>query len=225
MAKLLERRKAIELRRQGKSYSEIKQALSVSKSSLSLWLRNIPLNEKQLSRIKDKKEKAIERFRESMRLKREKRLKNYYEAQKTKWLPISKKEEFIAGLFLYWGEGNKSSRNSISINNTDPAVIKFSLYWLTRCLGVPKEKIKVQLHLYSDMDIEEGLNFWSKELALKKYQFSKPYIKKTNKIDIDQKGFGYGTCGIMVHDTVLKENILMAMKAFSDCFGEKAAKI
>ena len=37
----------------------------------------------------------------------------------------------------------------------------------------------------------------------------KPYIKKTNRSDIDQKGFGHGTCALFVHNTVLKENVLM----------------
>ncbi|MBN2097926.1 MAG: hypothetical protein JW714_05600 [Candidatus Omnitrophica bacterium] len=40
--KIIERQKAIKLRRQGSTYAEIRKLLKVSKGSLSLWLRKIP---------------------------------------------------------------------------------------------------------------------------------------------------------------------------------------
>ena len=67
-----------------------------------------------------------------MRLKREKRLKKCYKKEKKRWLSFSKRELYIAGLFLYWGEGLKLLKSSISLNNTDPKVIKFYLYWLIK---------------------------------------------------------------------------------------------
>ncbi len=65
------------------------------------------------------------------------------------------------------------------------------------------------------------IDYWSRELNINKIFFSKPYIKKSKKSDIDQKGFGHGTCGLRVYDTVMKENILMAIRAIGDSFGEK----
>ena len=225
MSKSKDRREAILLRRQGMSYGEILNKVHVSKSTLSLWLKDIPLTEEQTGRLKDIHKKAVEKYRQTMKLKRQARLNKYYEEQEKKWLPLSEKELFIAGLFLYWGEGNKSSRNTVGINNTDPSIVKFALYWMTKSLGAPKEKIRVHTHLYQDMDIKSELKFWSNELGLSTSQFIKPYIKKSKKSDIDQKGFGHGTCGVNIHNTVLKENILMALKAISDDYNEKARKI
>ncbi len=224
MTKLEDRRKALLLRKRGMSYGEILNKVHVSKSSLSLWLKDIPLTEEQTGRLKDIHKKAVEKYRQTMKLKRQARLNMYYEEQKKKWLPLSEKELFIAGLFLYWGEGNKSSRNTVGINNTDPSMVKFALYWMTKSLGVSREKIRVHIHLYQDMNINTELKFWSDELGLNTSQFIKPYIKKSKKSDIDQKGFGHGTCGVNAHNTVLKENILMALKAISDNFSEKIKK-
>ncbi len=221
MARVVERRKAIILRRKGKTYGEILQELDVAKSSLSEWLRDIPLTKEQAKRIKGIRKRAVERYRETMKLKREKRYQRYYDEQKTKWLPLTNREDFIAGLFLYWGEGNKASRHTVSVNNTDPAVVKFYLYWLRKSLNVHISKVKVQVHLYSDMDINKELKFWANELKIRRNQFMKPYVKKTKRTDIDQKGFGHGTCAVVVHNTILKENILMAIKAISDSFEEK----
>jgi len=222
MAKLLERRKVVELRKQGKSYSEIKKIVSVSKSSLSLWLENVPLTNEQILGLKRKKERAVERFIKSMKLKRENRLNGFYKIQTKKWIPLSTREKFIAGLFLYWGEGSKKSFNNINITNTDPAVIKFSLYWIENCLLIPKNRIFIKLHLYKDMDIQKETDFWIKELGVNKEQFKRPYIKDTFKKDIDQKGFGHGTCGVWAYKTKIKENILMAIKAISDGYALKA---
>lgn len=224
MAKLIERRKVIELRLQGKSYSEIKKIVNVSKSSLSLWLRNVPLTDEQILGLKEKKERAIERYRETMKLKRMRRSSSYYKNQVKKWIPLSDREVFIAGLFLYLGEGNKVSRNSIGITNTDPSVIKFALYWIINSLKVPREKIYISLHLYNDMDIEKESDYWLRELQMEKSCLRNPYIKESTKTSLDQKGYGHGTCGLLVHNTVIKENILMAMRAIIDNYSINPTK-
>lgn len=82
-----------------------------------------------------------------MRFKRLRKLKDIYEEEKFRWLPMSSRELFYAGLFLYWGEGNKASRHTISVNNTDPAVVKFVLYWMTMSLGFPRNRIRAFIHL------------------------------------------------------------------------------
>ena len=225
MANIILHRRALELRKLGKSYSQIKHELGVSKSTLSEWLRAFPLSRERINALRGNSEQRIERYRMTMRKKREIKLLQYYEDERQKWLPLSDKEVFIAGLFLYWGEGNKSQRNIVSINNTDPSVVKFTYYWLVRSLKVPKEKVHVFIHLYDDMDIEDELDFWSKELRISRNQFSKPYIKKSKKSSIDQKGFGHGTCGVRVGNTVLKERLLMAIKAISQKYNEELGSI
>ncbi|MBI3385174.1 helix-turn-helix domain-containing protein [Candidatus Gottesmanbacteria bacterium] len=229
MARITERRKAIQLRRRGYTYSEIRRKLLLPKSTLSDWLRGFILTDSQLNNlrkhIKRNKYVAMEKTRRVKYEKRQNRLLEIYKNEKRKWLPLSEKELFLAGLFLYWGEGNKAKRHTVSINNTDPLVVKFALYWILKSLKVPKNKVRVFLHLYSDMNIKKELTFWKKQLSVKKNQFTKPYIKKTKKSDLDQKGFGHGTCGIQVNSTFLKEKILMSIKAIADYYDEKLTKI
>lgn len=153
---------AITLRLQGKSYSQIKRALNVSKSSLSLWLKKYPLSEQRLRELRDFNEQRIERFRNTMRAKRETRLKEVYDRERRNLLPLRKKELYIAGLFLYWGEGAKTTPYVTSLSNTNPKIIKFFLFWLTSILHVPKEKISIRLHLYKDMNRLKEIHFWSK---------------------------------------------------------------
>lgn len=217
MARLKDREKALALRKQGMSYSQIKKILKVSKSTLSFWLRNYPLSKQRIRELRDWNEQRIERFRETMRKKREKRLEAIYKTQKKLILPLNKRELFFAGLFLYWGEGAKSRLDSLCISNSDPSVIKFFIYWLNKTLSIPKKKMRVYLHLYNDMDIDREFRYWSKVLKIPLTQFSRPYVKKTSSDRINHKGsFGHGTCNLRINSVPLAEKVFMSLKAISD---------
>lgn len=225
MSRIQDKEKAINLRVQGWTYSSIKKELRISKSTLSSWLSKFPLTEKQLSVLKKNKNKsreiAIEKTRATKKEKRDLRLKQIYTKEKLQWTDLTERELQLAGLFLYWGEGNKSLLHPVSLNNTDPSMVKFTLFWLTKGLKVPKEKIKIYVHLYSDMDTNQILRFWSNELQIPLSQFGKPYIKKSKKAEILQKGFSYGTCGLYVTDVRLKEKVIMGIKVIADYYSNQ----
>lgn len=221
MARIKDRQRAFELRRQQMSYSQIKKILGVSKSTLSCWLRDYPLSRERINELRATSEARIEKFRETWRRKRERRLKKLYKQSQKELLPLTQRELLIAGLFLYWGEGSKSTFDKICLSNTDPKVIKFTLYWLTKVVGIEKRKVRVYLQIYKDMDSKKIVDFWHRELHIDKSQFGKPYIKKSTKMHINHKGFGYGTCNLIVNNTFLKEKILMEIKALADYYSSK----
>mgnify|MGYP001564907805 CR=1 FL=1 len=222
MARTKERQEALKLRKRGYSYSQIKRELGISKSTLSEWLRGYPLSKERITELRDQNEVRIEKFRQTMKRKRDIRLLVYYEEERAKILPLSNQELLLAGLFLYWGEGNKSSRHIVGVYNTDPSIIKFALHWFTTALDVPRNKIHFRLHLYSDMNVEREVTYWSKVLGLPRSQFNRVYIKKSKRADIDRKGFGHGTAGLMVYNVPMKERISMAIKAIGDYYGKLA---
>lgn len=217
MARLEDRENAIALRKKGMSYSQIKKTIMVSKSTLSIWLKDYPLPKKRIRELRDWNEQRIENCRKTKLKKKEARLKNFCLEQKKIIFPLSKREFYLAGIFLYWGEGTKSHESEISVSNTDPSVIKFFSNWLTKSLNIPKEKLKAYLHLYKDMDVEKEIKFWSEKLDMPINQFSKPYIKKSSITRINHKGgFGHGTCILRTGNARLSEKILMAIKAISN---------
>jgi len=219
MAKRKKREKAINLRKKGKSYSQIKDALKISKSTLSYWLKDYPLSEKRLRSLRDNNIVRIEKCRQTKRKKKEDRLAKFYKKQKKTIFPITKKQLFIAGLFLYWGEGTKRAEARTAISNSDPSVIKFFVFWLEECFCVPRKKLKVYLHLYKDMDINKEIVYWSRILSVPKSQFAKPYIKKTSINRINHKGsFNHGTCNIILDNARLSENVKMGIKVISDYY-------
>jgi len=217
MTHFIKREKALALRKQEMSYSQIKEILNVSKSSLSLWLRNYPLSKERINALQANNKKRIERYRETRRKTKEARLQGYYKEQKKIVFPLSKRDIFIAGLFLYWGEGSKSKTAEVSVSNTHPSVINFFIKWMDMVFGIPKEKLHFKMHFYSDMDIKKETTFWAKSLDVFEKQFKNPYIKESSSLRINEKGsFEHGTCNAGIYDARLHEKILMTLKAISD---------
>ncbi len=134
---------------------------------------------------------------------------------------LSKRDFFIAGLFLYWGEGTKTSVASTSLSNTDPAMIRFFIQWL-ESLGVPRNRLRVYVHLYADMDVQAELNYWSKALDLPLSSFRKPYIKTSNRngLSYPQK-FTHGTCNLLYDNRDISEYVRIALDYIRDGFAAK----
>lgn len=154
-----------------------------------------------------------------MRKKREENYKEIYKKQQKRFKNLSQESFFIAGLMLYSGEGDKKNKNRINLANTDPLIVKFFIKWLNDFLSVKKEKIKIQLHLYENMDIEEEKNFWINELKVKKAQLYKPSIRKLQKASFSYKeSFRHGTCSIYVCNTKKKMEIMAAIQSFFDLY-------
>jgi len=221
MARLKDRERAIVLRKKGMSYSQIKKTLQVSKGTLSVWLKDYPLSEKRIKELRDWNEKRIENCRKTKLEKKEKRLEKFYQEQRKNIFPFNKRELYFAGLFLYWGEGAKSQFSTLSVSNSNPSVIIFFIVWLIKSLKIPKEKLKVRLHLYQDMNIKEEINFWSKILNIPLNQFAKPYIKKSLSVRINHKGgFRHGTCNLEISNARLAEKTHMAIKAIANKYNK-----
>ena len=216
MALKEKREQALALRKQEISYSEIKKVIGVSKSTLSYWLRDYPLSREKINELRGNNEKRIEKYRETRRKTKEKRLYKYYIEQENNIFPLSKRDIFIAGLFLYWGEGSKAMSKEVFVSNTDPSVIKFFIKWMAIAFKIPRSKLRFRMHFYDDMDIKKETAFWVKILKVSEKQFSNPYIKKTSSLRINEKGsFGHGTCNAGIYSARLSEQILMAIKVVS----------
>ena len=70
MAWRIDKNKAIKMRESGMSYSQIKAELGVSKSTLSLWLRDLPLSDTRLRELRDFNQVRIEKTRLKKQQKR-----------------------------------------------------------------------------------------------------------------------------------------------------------
>lgn len=216
MARRLDKEKAILLRKQGKSYSEIQTHISVNKSTLSSWLHDMPLTKARLYELQQN-QRVIEKIRATKSRKRAARLADVRGRVSREIGKLTSRELLIAGLFIYWAEGGKTQKYAISLSNTDPSMIRFFITW-TACLGIPKEKLVVRLHLYSDMNVEKEIRYWMRATQLPKRQFRNPYIKPSKFSSVTYKTFGHGTCNIIVTGRDTAEYVLEGIRLLQESF-------
>ncbi len=204
--------RALQMRTRGATYSQIKQELQVSRSTLSLWLRSMPLSDERMRLVRNMNAGRIERYRETRRRTREARWEKVFDLVKNEIGTLSKREVLLAGLFLYWGEGGKTDWTVTVLSNTDPAMLKFFIQWLL-LLGVEKKKIRVRLHLYKDMDVRKETEFWSRVLSLPKSSFRKPHIKHSKRENITYTiKYPHGTCDVIFGNRDVAEYVQMGLK-------------
>lgn len=184
ISKLLEKEKAVLLRKQGKSYSEIMETVPVSKSTLSLWLRNVGLSKKQAQVFSIKKHQAQLRGGAARKTDRIERTAVIGTETRNLIGTLSARERLLIGTALYWAEGakEKSYRPSARLDfaNSDPAMVRFYVNWLRNALGVLDVDIQVMLHIHENRiaEMDSFNKFWLKTTGLKTSNLVKPIIKK-----------------------------------------------
>lgn len=194
--RLEDKRRAIELRLQGKSYGEIKNIIpSLSKSTLSGWLKNVKLSPEQKRRLKSNLEKITCDARiKSAWTKKKRRIEQikYIFDRAKKELPYFLNNPlFLVGLSLYWAEGSKKSGETIQFANSDPQMIKIMMKWFREICKVPKEKIRAHIYIHKIYKSERCEEFWSKITGIPVSKFGKTTYKPTPhkiKRNLDYKG-------------------------------------
>jgi transposase-like protein len=203
--KLLEKKKAIKLRGEGKSIKIIARRLGVAKSSVSVWVRNVVLTQKQLQTLTENGQK-----REVVEKRRHKRIEN--EENKRKEImylaekeinKISKQELRIIGLCLYWGEGGKTQRSLVRVANSDPVVIKVMMRFFREICKVEEFKFRGHIHTYSHLNARKAEEYWSSVSGIPKNKFFKTYCKPSIASKGKRDKLPFGTYDICICDTKL----------------------
>lgn len=195
--KLKEKEKAIELRKKGFSYSEILKEISVAKSTLSLWLKDVGLSSVQKQRLTDKKLAAMRRGSEKVHLLRMDRWNKIKIQASSEINKLSKEERWLLGIALYWAEGSKEKENGhstpIKFSNSDISMILIFRDWLKEFLEISKENIKYELYIHERADWKMAQIFWASQLEIQPKDvriYFKPHNANPKRKNIGKKYVG-----------------------------------
>jgi predicted transcriptional regulator len=203
--------KAKALRKKGLSVKEIQKRLKVSRSSVSLWVRDVKLTKRQLEKLYLNKKTgqlkgsiiaAINKTKI-----REDITKVLTGEGKKEVGKISRRDRFIAGVVLYFAEGEKSGEH-INFSNSDPRAIKFMVDWFREFCKIPEEKFRCSLYIHDNLNESKGKKFWSKLTKIPLSQFRKSYIVKNNSNRLRKTKNLYGVLRIGTSDVNLHRKIM-----------------
>lgn len=179
-ALVLEKQRAIELRKKGYSYKDIMREIPVAKSSVSLWLKDTPLTESEKHFLKKRKDSNITmgRIRSATANRQNKINKDNLllqtaklEFEKYKLDPL-----FHTGISLYWAEGAK--RNSMfHFMNSDSEMIEMVILWLDKFTEYKREDFGFRLYIHHPFIRDNWEVWWQKQLRADSSQFKKTIIK------------------------------------------------
>jgi hypothetical protein len=172
-----DRHLAIKLRKEGKSYNKISTDLGIPKSTMHYWFKNLLWSKKIKRNLTERATQlAIKRMKiisQSNKRRWELWRKQFRINAKAEFNNLKGDPLFIAGLMLYWGEGDGNMKNEVRMANIDPRMIKLFNEFLIKICRVNKEEIYASLTLYPDLREETCKIFWSRKTKIHLKQFSK----------------------------------------------------
>ena len=213
-----DKEKAIELRHQNKSYKSISRELGIPLGTLAGWFRNELWSQEIRDKLGIEASLAFPEKLKRIVAANKKRWADTHEAYRQEAVKeFSKLKDdplFLAGIMLYWGEGEKMSKSSrVRLANSEPEMIRIFYLFLIKALKISPEKIKAWLLLYPDLIDPVQKNFWSKATGIPISQFSKStYIKGRHPT----KRLSYGVCTIHISSRALKERVLKWLELYQD---------
>ncbi|MET9134941.1 hypothetical protein [Streptomyces antibioticus] len=186
------RDRARELRLQGWTYDRIQVELGCSKSSISLWVRDLPRPERKPHNTEAAR-RGVQRAVEDRAVARAE-LRDQACAEIG---PISRRELFLIGVGLYWSEGAKAkpgSHRRVIFVNSDADMIRVFLAWLD-LLGVEPERRRFSVNIHESADVPAAEAYWAEQVGIDVEDLLKTSLKRHNpKTNRTNVGANYRGC-------------------------------
>ncbi|MEU1949212.1 hypothetical protein ABZ554_43855 [Streptomyces sp. NPDC020125] len=193
------RARAREMRLRGMTYDRIQLELGCSKSSISLWVRDLPKPDRP-PRTREEASAIAKRGWEATLRQRE------IERQRTKLAAarevgkLTDRELFLVGVGLYWSEGSKSKPHNpterATFINSDPDMIQLYLAWLS-LLGVEPERLRYRVMIHESAQVADAERYWAELIGVDVTTLERTTLKKHNPKTV-RKNVGEGYRGCLV---------------------------
>ena len=120
---------------------------------------------------------------------------------------LSGSEQFIYGLGLgiYYGEGEKASKSSIRVANTNANLLRIFIKFLIEICGINRSKLSYSIVCFNDTDPKEAESYWAKQLKINEGKFGKiVQIPPQGKGSYKRKS-KFGVCTVTFNNIKLKK--------------------
>jgi predicted transcriptional regulator len=178
------RAKARHLREQGLDYNQIAEELGVSKSSVSLWVRDMPRPARlSYEECRQRSADGVRRYWAAERPAREAERRADCAAATAQIGDLNDREILIAGAIAYWCEGTKNKpyrrTDRVTFMNSDPGLVTFFLRFLDTA-GVSRDRLIFRVCVHESADISAAQRFWLDVTQAQPAQFRRPLLKHHN---------------------------------------------
>ena len=190
---------------------EIANLLSVSRSSVSLWVRDIELTAEQHETLRQRNPLYNAQLRG--RAVWADHCRNLRRGWQEEGREFARRGDpfHAAGCMLYWAEGQKH-QTQVGLSNSDTEVLRFFLAFLRMYFDVQNERVRIWCNLFADhlerqREVEQ---FWLDQLDLPRECLTKSTVNVYSKYSSRkrQNMLPYGTCRVSVGDVRIVQRYL-----------------
>jgi hypothetical protein len=227
--KLEEKQKAIYMRKQGKTYSDILRDVSVAKSTLAIWLKEAKLSIPEKQKFTEAKRLASLRGGQAKKKQRIEKQNKIILKSKSEIKSLSQRDLFLIGVALYWAEGAKEKEyrpgSIFEFSNMDPKMIQVFLIWLKKACKIDENMLifNIFLHQTHKVRLEEIRKYWSKITGFPVEKFTSVYWKR-NKVKTNRKNTGEKYYGVLKIKVRRSSGLVRRITGWSEGIFEKIIK-
>ena len=203
--KIKEKKLARKLRKLGYSINEICKKAESTKSSVSLWVRDIELTSRQQQKLSEKgiKKKIVEKRRITRLTRENAKRQIIIDRAEREINNLSITELKLIGIALYWAEGAKTLRSGVQFSNSDPRMIQLMMQFIKKCCKVPKGKFRGHIFLHHHLDTEKAKKYWHNISTIPLNQFYKTSKQQSKASKRKKDNLPFGTFVIQICNTEL----------------------
>ena len=200
--KLEEQERSRRLRAESWTLAAIAAELGVTKSSVSRWVRDVDFVPNPRRTARNRPPNKLERAKAE-------EIERYRIEGRERFATRSDAEFFAAGLGLYAGDGGKKGAE-VHFANSNPAMIAFFCAWFRRFFDIDEARLRVQIYLHADLDLEAATAHWGTVTGVPAEQFNKSYRAVVDATRRHNRHV-FGCCHVRYASTPLLRQILGLM--------------
>jgi Homeodomain-like domain len=186
--KVREQEAARHLRAAGRTLQQIADELGVSKSSVSLWVRDVPFTP-------SKRRWGAKRRPHPAQDRKRREIEECDRVGVARVGALDAASFLAAGAALYAGEGSKRD-GMVVFANSDPAMVAFFCAWLRSFFAIDESRLRVRVYLHEGLDFNAAQAHWSMITRVPRTQFGKPY-RAVADASIRRNKHTFGCCYVV----------------------------
>jgi hypothetical protein len=191
------RERAREMRTKEKlSVVEIADRLAIAKSTAFGWVGDIPLGRPRRENGHPGNVAMCRKYR----LIRE----AAYATGRDEFDDLAQIDGFRDFVSLYIAEGYKRNRNTVSVANSDPAVIVFCASWVRR---YSEKRLQCSIQFHADQNPDQLRRFWGDKLKVEPGAISLQRKSNSSQLEYRKWRSKHGVMSVRVGDTAFRARL------------------
>jgi hypothetical protein len=147
--------------------ADIAAALGVSRSSVSVWVRDVPFTPSP-------RRYGLQRRTHPAHTAKLRQIEELDELGIQRIGTLDEHAFLVAGVALYAGEGAKGD-GVVKFANTDHRMVALFCSWLRHFFVIDESRLRVQVYLHEGLDLEAAERHWGRVTGVPRTQFRAPY--------------------------------------------------